>query len=410
MRRTTACLLALVCLALLSPARGRADTAAHAAAEPPPGHRPEPPVERVVAVHIASRVSGARLSGIRQSGTARPGAPDQVADDSPKHARADQGVTLHAILETRRGSERRFYSDADRVRLRGRTHAPLPMDQAPRAIFLWHRVEPAVRTMSNTASGRFRFEPIPYGEPLIPLWLQRTSVRADVRPSLTPDHGRGAGTMRFKLVALTADGTFATPGAEARRGPGSGGLSDRVHRVSLRRGDDYLGLLGELYGQPYIWASGGTSDRAHQTERLEGADCADFVVYGMRRLGHDIPYTWSEGLRAHTRNLGQGTPGVDGVYTDAAGRPLPFPRPGDLILFPRHVGVLVADRGVPGVLDGADIMLHTLFDSPRELPLHSSGYGHARAEILRWRVPRPARAPDRRSGQARSPAAIRSAR
>lgn len=346
--------------------------------------------ERVVAVHIVSRVNQ----------------PDAIADDRPKRARVDIGVTLHAVIETERAGTRRFYSEAGRIRLGRRIHTTLPMARAPRALLRWYRVEPTLENMSNTASGRFRFEPIPYGETPIAPWQQRATAAADVRPTLTPDRGGGAGTMRFKLEARTDDGVFATAGAEAHRGSGAGGLRDHVHRVSLRRDDGYLGQLTELYGQPYIWASGGTSDRAHQSERLEGADCADFVVYGMRRLGHAIPYTWTEGLRDHTRNLGSGSPRADGVYVDAGGRPLPFPAPGDLVLFPRHVGALVADRGVPGVLDAADIMAHTLFASPREQPIGDTSYAGLPIELLRWRTPARAQARE----PAPSPAATRSAR
>jgi cell wall-associated NlpC family hydrolase len=237
--------------------------------------------------------------------------------------------------------------------------------------------------------------------------------RPDVRPTRTTDRGQGLGTMRYKLVATAGGRTLATPGAEARGERGSG-LADTVHRVSLRRDDGYLGMLDELFGQPYIWASGGQPDARHQTERVEGADCADFVVYGMRRLGRRVPYTYSEGLRAHGRRLGAGTPRADGVYVDAGGVPLPFPRPGDLVLFPRHVGALSQDRGVPGVLDQDDLMMHTLFASPREQAIADSGYADRPVEILRWTEPAraPARqaAPDAAQARTRSPASTRSAR
>jgi cell wall-associated NlpC family hydrolase len=191
--------------------------------------------------------------------------------------------------------------------------------------------------------------------------------------------------MRFKLLARAGGVTRATPGAELRRGRGSGGLADAVHRISIRRDDSYLGWLTELYGQPYIWASAGASDRTHQTERLEGSDCADFVSYGRRRLGYPVPYTWTEGLRRYTRRLSAGHARADGVYVDERGRPLPFPRPGDLVLFPRHVGALVEDRGGTGVLDQADVMAHALFASPHEEAIGASGYGDKPLEVMRWK-------------------------
>jgi hypothetical protein len=342
-----------------------------AAAHAPAGADTQPTDQRIAAVHIVSRSNE----------------PDAIADDTPKRARLDVGVTLHGVLEVEQGRQRIYYSNASTIRLRGRIYKARPMAEAPFAALAWYKIEPTTENMSNTATGSFRYERIEYREVMVQPWLLRASVEADVRPTLTGDHGRGAGTMRYKLSAATAQGVLATPGVEARRGRGSGGLSDHVHRISLRRDDTFLGIMTELYGQPYIWASAGGTDRTHQSERLEGADCADLMVYGARRKGYDIPYTWTGGLHPYTRTLARGKPGKDGVYVDQQGKPLPFPRVGDMLLFPRHVGALVEDRGVPGVLDTADIMMHTLFASPREQPIAETGYGTVPLEIVRWKKP-----------------------
>lgn len=325
--------------------------------------------DRVVAVHIVSRIGD-----------------DGVPDDRPKRARAADGVTLFAVVIAEERGARRVYADAPAVRIGGKTLAARPLADGPAVALAWSRVEPSVATMSNTASGAFRFETIPYAETAIDAWRGRAVVAADVRPTLTPDHGRGVGTMRYRLVARTADGAVvATPGVDARRGRGSGGLSDAVHRVALRRDDSFLGLLTELFGQPYIWASAGTSDARHQSERLEGSDCADFIVYARRRQGSRMAYTWTGDLPRHTRLLGRGTAGADGVYRDADGAPLRFPQAGDLVLFPRHVGALAEDRGVPGVLDHADVMMHSYFDTPREQPIGESDYAGTWLEVRRFR-------------------------
>jgi hypothetical protein len=109
------------------------------------------------------------------------------------------------------------------------------------------------------------------------------------------------------------------------------------------------------------------------------------MVYGVRRLGKNIPYTWTGSLPKYTKRLAKGAPRDDGVYVDRKGEPIPFPKPGDWILFPRHVGALVADRGVRGVLDTADVMMHTYFASPREQPIGESAYADAPIEVHRWR-------------------------
>jgi hypothetical protein len=320
----------------------------------------------VTAVHIVSRVG--------EGG---------VADDRPKRARADAGVTLFAVVVAKVGGETRHYSEAPVIRLGTRRVAARPLAEAPPAALTWYKVEPEVASLSNTASGKFRFEVIPYAATLVPAWVGKGSVAADVTPTLTPDHGGGLGTMRYQLRAFTADGERATPGTADRAGRGAGGLSDRVHRISLRKDDTLLGVLTELYGQPYIWASAGTSDARHQSERLEGSDCADFVVYGWRRLGVRLAYTWTGDLPRHTRLLARGTAGEDGVYRDREGRAIRFPTPGDIALFPRHVGVLTVDRGVPGVLDHADLLMHSYFDTPREQPLGDTDYAATWLEVRR---------------------------
>jgi hypothetical protein len=95
--------------------------------------------------------------------------------------------------------------------------------------------------------------------------------------------------------------------------------------------------------------------------------------------------------------------GRDGVYRDAAGRPIAFTRPGDLLLFPRHVGALAADRGTIGVLDDQDLMMHTLFDTPREQAIADTGYADKPVELRRFHAPALPRTLAARGGNAADP-------
>ncbi len=331
---------------------------------------------RVVRVRIAAAVPA-------------PDQPAATATDQPIYARASQAVALYAVLEVTRDGATRIYSDAPALRLGQRDVAIEPIALAPQVELRWQRIEPASASLSNGDPDHFHFEAIDYRATAIAGAAGRAVIAADVHPTLTPDHGHGVGTMRYQLIAVQGERAIASAGPEARRGKGSGGLTDDVLRVSIRRDDTYLGYLTELYNQPYIWASAGLSDATHQSERLEGSDCADFIVYGMRRAGQPIPYTYTGELPRFTKLVAAGARGPDGVYRDRAGQPIPFPRPGDILLFPRHVGAVFADRGTIGVLDDQDLMMHSLFDTPKEQALADSGYAGEPVEVRRFPPARP---------------------
>lgn len=306
---------------------------------------------------------------------------DAIATERPAYARLDQPVLLYAALEV----DGAWFSDAPVLQIGQKRIAARPLAAAPAHQLAWKRVEPAQANISNGDADTFHFEPIDYRATAIDGTANRASITADVRPTLTPDHGDGVGTMRFQIVVTQSGRTIASAGPEARRGKGSGGVTDAVMRVSIRRDDTYLGYLTEMFGQPYIWGSAGLSDKTHESERLEGSDCADFIVYGARRMGAAIPYSWTGALPGVSTLLGSGTRGPDGIYRDGKGRPVAFPRVGDLVLFPRHVGALVEDRGTIGVLDDQDILMHTLFDSPKAQPIADSGYADTLVEVRRFK-------------------------
>jgi len=359
-----------------------------AGSAPPPGVTPPPaPVNFSSAKPVRPLLIGDATAQGRVIDVHLAGAIDDgPASDRPAYARADQRVTLHAAITVDERGKRTIYSDAKSLRLAGKSVATKPLADAPAIELRWNRIEPAVATMTNgDTPADFRFQTIDYRATPIESAAGRASITADVRPTLTPDHGRGVGTMRYQLVALQGDRVIASAGPEARRGKGAGGVTDAVYRVSIRRDDSYLGYLTEMYGQPYIWASAGISDTSHQSEHLEGSDCADFIIYGSRRMGKQLAYTWTGGLPQYTSLLAAGTRAEDGVYRDRKGAPLPFTKVGDLVLFPRHVGALAVDRGTLGVLDDQDLMMHTLFDSPKEQAIADSGYADTPIELRRFK-------------------------
>ena len=367
--------VALVFVAACSSASSAPPPPAVTSARGPGVAHTPPPIVRVGDDKATGRVVTVRI--VAAVGTA-------AATDQPAYARAGEPVTLFAVLDVQHAGKISVYSDAPALRLGGHDVKLQPIAAAPQVELRWNKLEPATANLSNGDGDSFHFAAIDYRATPIEAAGGRPAIPADVHPTLTPDHGDGVGTMRYQLVVLQGERVIASPGPEARRGKGSGGLSDAVTRVSIRRDDTYLGFLTEMYNQPYIWASAGVTDASHQSEHLEGSDCADFIIYGARRMGAKLSYTYTGSLPEVTRLLAAGKRGPDGAYRDGHGQPIAFTRPGDLLLFPRHVGALAADRGTPGVLDDQDLMMHTLFDSPKEQAIADTGYAGDPVELRRF--------------------------
>lgn len=64
------------------------------------------------------------------------------------------------------------------------------------------------------------------------------------------------------------------------------------YRVSIRRSDDYVGYITELLGTPFVYTPRYVKGAGHQTDNGLGADCIAVIIYGKRREGLDIPYSY----------------------------------------------------------------------------------------------------------------------
>jgi hypothetical protein len=250
----------------------------------------------------------------------------------------------------------------------------------------WSRIEPTDHYLSNTEPS-FHWQEIHYKYVPIESCQDQFSCRAENRTTVLEARD-GLGTMAYRVVARHGDSTGASEGFERLY---RGGLPPDIARVTVRRDDSYLGYLTEMFDTPYIWASAGDPSKVHQTERRIGSDCADFVTYGVRRLGYDIPYTSTWGLPKYTRQLYTSAgPSADGTYLDSAGHPIPFSdhgvRPGDLLLFPGHVAAVLRDAPPLGVLSESDLMIHTSWHEPTEQSIVSSEYQGKPLKVVRWKV------------------------
>lgn len=310
---------------------------------------------------------------------------DQAPDPTEKLVKQGTAVTLHAVVQA---SDLGLVCDAQEVVWEAGAKKRKAATPDPKGgwTLRWYRIEAATRSLSNT-DPEFHWEPIPYKDVELEACRDRFDCPADVRATILGDRG-GLGTMAFRVEVSSGERTGASAGSEKLY---RGGLSAEVARVTVRRDDTYLGYLTELFNTPYIWGSAGDPPRVHQAERRIGSDCADFVTYGVRRLGHDVPYTSTYGLPAFARLLfAAQAPDGEGVYRQKDGRTIPVGekgvRPGDLLLFPRHVGAFLRDEPPLGVLSNGDVMIHTCWAEPAEQPLKETDYGAVEVKVYRWKA------------------------
>ena len=137
--------------------------------------------------------------------------------------------------------------------------------------------------------------------------------------------------------------------------------------------------MTELMNVPYVYGSASTTghDRHHQAERATGTDCADLIVYGWRRAGHKIKYTWSQGLKAHTRRMSNASYFSDKRYRNHEGKRIEFGKEievGDILLWGRHVAV-ITETDASNFLTQDTMILHTIWGSPAIVPLKQIGFG-----------------------------------
>jgi hypothetical protein len=347
---------------------------------------------------------------------------DLAWTDAPTEARADQTAEVAVVVIAHAGKHRVVLAPAGVTALRLAGHAVPAADRAPLADarVQWSTVEPhGFRTSAakNGATSAFYsnvstepatfgrwlgFDTIDYFERVVRPWGDAQPIAAAVtagEPDAQPL--AGLGTTRFKAeVELPDHARLASPGAEATD---TYGITAAVHRVSIRRGDDFLGWLSAYLLVPEVFGSAGAG-RGHQTDRFTGADCADVLVGALRRTGRtDLEYTNVAGLPAYTTRV------AAPVELDEHGTPtraIAGVQPGDLIRIdyggelrhhtPRdwdHVAALWEDRSDPdgpahggpdGKLDGFDLVIH--MGHPRLVIEPLAAQAPATIDVLRWRA------------------------
>jgi hypothetical protein len=156
--------------------------------------------------------------------------------------------------------------------------------------------------------------------------------------------------------------------------------------LELRRfvGTYFRAAISEQFGLPYLFGSGELSEDSDTgPETNLGADCANFVVYALRRQGHRVPWSDPKRLRDHLHLIARSTtPGTRKFSADDLQR-------GIIVHLDTHVAALMEDRQPVGLLDENDRVAHQLAGAPEMVTLGELLRQRRRNRFDLFRVPPP---------------------
>jgi hypothetical protein len=136
--------------------------------------------------------------------------------------------------------------------------------------------------------------------------------------------------------------------------------------IEIRRfaGDGFRAALTEQFRLPYLFGSGELNDGVNTgPETAFGADCANFIVYALRRQGRAVPWSNPKQLRKYFEPVAENTrPGETAIRDRDIARGL-------IVHLGGHVAAVMEDRPPLGVLDRNDIVAHQLEGTPEMLSL-----------------------------------------
>src|SRR5882724_7117559 len=156
------------------------------------------------------------------------------------------------------------------------------------------------------------------------------------------------GSLRLRARALVDGKIRETPVLELRRFVDSG----------------FRAAISEQFGLPYLFGSGELSkDSDTGPETNLGADCANLMVYALRRQGLRVPWSDPKRLRDHldliTDSATSGTAKIDAEDLQR----------GMIIDLGTHVAAVMEDRQPVGILDESDLVAHQLAGTPKRVTL-----------------------------------------
>lgn len=141
---------------------------------------------------------------------------------------------------------------------------------------------------------------------------------------------------------------------------------EHTTEIVVRRDDTYVGYATELIGTPFVfWPK--QIEEGHQTDLRLAADCIATVIYGKRRMGHQIGYV---APKAVLRYLVEVEPTAVQV--------------GDVLHFGFQTALLSQDTEPLGVLNDSDVILHSYHQMVEEVQFEQALYSGQPFKVYRW--------------------------
>src|SRR5213079_2236122 len=156
------------------------------------------------------------------------------------------------------------------------------------------------------------------------------------------------GSLRLRACAVVDGKIRETPVLELRRFIGTG----------------FRSAITEQFGLPYLFGSGELSEDSDTgPETNLGADCANFVIYALRRQGQRVAWSDPKRLRDHLDLIAQSaTPRRVKISAEDLAR-------GTIVHLDTHVAAVMEDREPVGILDENDLLAHQLTGAPQIVTL-----------------------------------------
>ncbi len=214
----------------------------------------------------------------------------------------------------------------------------------------WVKIAPLLKEYDNLKNGAKSIEPIDYV--IIPLGKHQSDS------TLIIDNIK-VGTHYFGRVFENNKSFSSTKPIHL--------IDDNIIQIVVRKNDSYIGFLTEQLNLPFIIPPKVLPKFGHQTDLNVGVDCAELAIYGMRRLGYNIPYGGPKGI---TKYLIQ----VDSISS------------GTILHFGYQVSIIYADLGKIGELDAEDLIIHAFEDKVKIESLGQTKLLGMECKKYRWDI------------------------